>query len=292
MSPFGIGGGGGSLVAPPPVDFHVDWSNSVGTSVAALGDGGKLVFGGGGGFCEVVDRAAEVAARSLPNVPTSWGTNLFRVDPTQGWEFWQANDQWPAPAQGEYMFLRYGIYLGLPEGAILGGGSKIAQSNAGAISWVFLDTAGVVNASGGGIETFFASLRSSSPSPAGGSYRNNGGLITYRPYEIGIRLENVPGSDLTFRPSVRILQLDVSTTVPHLTSADYTDSEGVSLLDDAPVISSGSASEAFRSIIFGNSDQTGTDGNGGHFYLNGFAARGSTSPDGWIEPYPTTGESP
>ena len=178
---------------------------------------------------------------------------------------YQAENLWPNPAVGQYLYVRMLVNNALPNGANTGGDHGFQTNAIGPIPWF-------CRIYGGNATSFQLDMTTWDQA--------NG------PNEMQI---NVP-KNTVLRLEWRVQRTGTSTAV--FTARVYNNQTGA-LLGQSNALTqtspAGGSANPFREYLFGMSGQAGATYNGGAVYWGGLAVRVSNSADDWIGPYPVAG---
>jgi opacity protein-like surface antigen len=223
----------------------------------------------------LTDRGLQLFAMNAPikRIPTSAATGTWPSQLTHVAEnvyvaemnaAYQAQNLWPNPATGQYLFMRMLVNNSLPNGANTGGDHGF-QTNAGnPLPWFW-------RVWGGDADSF--TLEFSSWDESGTDE-----------FQIDV-------------PKDRVLRLEWraqrnGTSAATLTVRVYNNETGVLLGEKTGITqttAAGDGSNVFRQFLFGMSGQAPTSFNGGSVYWGAIAARVSDDGNDWIGPYPVAG---
>lgn len=270
----GAGGSGGGSSAQ--LAWFSDWRTATGTSQQALYDGTKWTSQ----LCSA-NVASVVPAMGL-GFPTQ---NVFRFEYTNDMEclMVQVEDRWPAPAVGQYLFVRAYWRNAVPDGQTLGLPHPIhigrGMGGAAYATWMNF------TAPSGGSSDMVLQLGGGPPFP---DMYWSFAFATNRTYRIEWRLHRETAS--TARVSLRVYD-DTGALIGE--NADWSNRENGAnartLAQSNPAMPVNDAS--FRLLEVGCNGPAGlAAGTGRYAYFGGLAVAVSSSADGWIGPYPAPAE--
>lgn len=263
-------------VSTSDLAWFSDWRTATGASQQALYDGSKWT----GQLCN--HDVVEIISASGLDFPTN---NVLRADYQTDMEclMVQAQDQWPAPGVGEYLFVRLYYRNAIPDGVAVGLPHPVHIGHSPAASyatWVNLEP------TSGGVSRMILQLGGGPAYPDqfwGWPFNTN------QTYRLELRLHRVTAD--TAKVDVRVY--DGSGAL--LADDDDWNNGEVSanrrtLAQSDPTFPVTDAS--FRLIEIGNNGPAGLAAGAGRFiYIGGVAVAVSANPDAWPGPYPAPAEA-
>ena len=201
--------------------------------------------------------AKSSATGTWPSQLTHVAQNVYAAQHAAAY---QAQSLWPAPAVGQYLFVRMLINNALPNGANIGTDHGF-QTNAGLIYWFW-------RVWGGNATSFTLEF-------------STWETITLICWQLNV-------------PKNTVLRLEwraerTTTASATLAARVYNNETGALLGQISGLVQPGATSTTFREFLFGISGQGGATYNGGSVYWGALAARVSDNANDWIGPYPVTG---
>ena len=174
---------------------------------------------------------------------------------------YQAQNLWPAPAVGQYLFARMLVVNSLPNGANTGGDHGFQTNAIAPVVWFW-------RIWGGDADSF--TIES-----AAWDWANVNELRVDVPKDVVLRME------------WRLQRTGTSTAV--YSARVYNNQTGALLGEITGLAQNGVTATHFREFLFGMSGQGGASFNGGSVYWGALAVRVSDNANDWIGPYPVAG---
>ena len=197
------------------------------------------------------------ATGSWPSQLTHVAENIYAAEHGA---LYQAANLWPAPAVGQYLFVRMLVNNSQPNGANSGGDHGFQSNVLAPIAWFW-------RIWGGDADSFTLQFTT----------WDNGGT---REMQVEV-------------PKDRVLRMEwrahrTTTSSATVSARVYNNETGALLGEITGLVQSASASH-FREFMFGMSGQGGASFNGGSVYWGALAARVSDNANDWIGAYPVAG---
>ena len=236
---------------PPPPGGALAWFDDFRTSLTSKGLTWWIASPA------VVNRLPKSSATgSWPTELTHVAENVYAATHGAGY---QAQNLWPAPAVGQYLFVRMLLNNALPNGANTGTDHGF-QTNVGLIHWFW-------RVWGGNATSFTLEF------------------ATWETINVNWLEINVP-KNTVLRLEWRA---ERTTTASATLAARVYNNQTGALLGQITGLVQAATSTTFREFLFGMSGQGGATYNGGSVYWGALAARVSDNANDWIGPYPVAG---
>jgi hypothetical protein len=237
---------------PPPPGGGLAWFDDFRTSLTSKGLTWWL-----SSPAQVNRVTTSSATGTWPSQLTHVAENVFAATHGAGYH---AQSLWPAPAVGQYLYVRMLLNNALPNGANIGTDHGF-QTNVGLIYWFW-------RVWGGNATTFTLEFS------------------TWEDINVNMLQLNVP-KNTVLRLEWRAERTTTSTAT--LAARVYNNQTGALLGQITGLVQPGASATTFREFIFGMSGQGGATYNGGSVYWGAVATRVSDNANDWIGPYPVAG---